>query len=334
MQSPGAFVRKQPHAILVWIALSTVYLVWGSTYLAIRVVVETMPPLLTAGVRFLIAGAIVYLWILARRGRAAVRVTRREVLAASVVGGALLLGGNGLVSIAELTVPSALAALIIASTPLWVILLRAVTGEKVSRLTLGAVAVGFAGVGILVLPGNRPDGVELWGILLLIVAAANWATGSFLSQRLALPGDPFLSTGIQMLCGGAILIAAGLVRGEASSLEVAAFSGASLAGLAYLIVFGSLVAFTAYVWVLQNAPISRVATYAYVNPVVAIFLGWAILSEEITATTLVGAAVILTSVAFTLGKEKVVGPADRPALPEEPVSEDRSGAPAMSTARA
>ncbi len=317
MQTPAAMVRKQPRGVLVWAALGTVYLVWGSTYLAIRVVVETLPPLLTAGVRFLAAGAIVYLWILFRRGRAAVRVSRGELISCSIVGAALLLGGNGMVSLAERTVPSGLASLVIASTPLWVILLRFLTGEKISKVTLVAVGAGFAGIGLLVLPGNRPDGVALSGILLLVLAAASWASGSFVSQRLQLPRDLFLSTGVQMLCGGAILILAGLVGGEAGSLHPETFSRASLLALLYLIVFGSLVAFTAYVWVLQNAPISRVATYAYVNPVVAIYLGWLLLSEEITLTILGGAAVVLTSVAFTLAKETGREPVEEPPIVSE-----------------
>ena len=285
-----------------WSALWTVYLVWGSTYLAIRVVVETLPPLLSAGVRFVTAGLIMFAWLAFRGGLARVRVSLREVGASALVGAALLFGGNGLVSIAELDVPSALAALIIASVPLWVIVLRALFGDRASGGTLVGVIVGFAGVGLLVGSGGS-NGGSLGGVLLLVLASASWAAGSFFSAKLPLPRDPFVSTSVQMLTGGGVLVLGALVRGEFSGLDVSSFSGASLAGLAYLIVFGSLAAFTAYTWLLHNAPISKVSTYAYVNPVVAVFLGWIILSESITAVMLVGAAVIVASVAFIVRHE-------------------------------
>jgi drug/metabolite transporter (DMT)-like permease len=287
---------------MVWLALWTVYIVWGSTYLAIRVTVETLPPLLTAGVRFLIAGAIMYAVLAARRGLEAMRISGRQLLSCALIGAALLLGGNGLVVLAERDVASSLAALIIASVPLWVVLFRWATGDRVSLGTLGSVVVGFAGVAILVLPKGSAEG-NMFGFLLLIAAAVCWATGSFLSTRLSLPSDPLTSTTIQMLCGGAWLLFGGIAMGELGEIDVDGFSGASIAAFLYLIVFGSLFAFTAYVWLLQNAPISKVATYAYVNPVIALLLGWVILSEEITATMLIGAAVIVASVAFIVKRE-------------------------------
>jgi drug/metabolite transporter (DMT)-like permease len=290
-------------AWLVWAALWTVYIVWGSTYLAIRVTVETLPPLLTAGIRFLVAGAIVVGFLAVKRGMPAVRVTKRELGSSALVGGLLLCGGNGLVVLAERDVPSSLAALVIASVPLWVVVFRAVTGDRVPFVTLAGVAVGFVGVAILVLPGDQPGGTTLWGLLLLVVASASWATGSFTSTRLALPQDPFLSTGVQMLCGGAWLSVAGLAMGEASAIDAERFSLASILALVYLIIAGSLAAFTAYVWLLQNAPISKVSTYAYVNPVIALVLGWVILDERLTVPMLVGAGVIVASVAFTVTKE-------------------------------
>jgi drug/metabolite transporter (DMT)-like permease len=315
--------RPRSHSFLVWVALWIVYVVWGSTYLAIRVTVETLPPLMSAGVRFLVAGAVVYAVLRIRRGPEGVRVTRRELVASAAVGTALLLGGNGLVMVAEQSVPSALAALIIASVPLWVVVLRTLTGERVDRGTLAGVAVGFVGVAILVMPGGT-DGARLAGMLTLIAASFFWASGSFYSRRLSLPADPFLSTAVQQLAGGVVVMAFGLGTGELSGLEMSEVSLASALGLAYLIVFGSLLAFTAYTWVLQNAPISQVATYAYVNPVVAIFLGWLILSEEITATILVGAAVIVASVAFIVRKEAAPPTAEGPA---EPIPEAASGPP-------
>ena len=292
----------------VWASLWIVYIVWGSTYLAIRVMVETMPPLLTSGVRFTTAGVIAYAWLRIRRGRAGVRVTRSELAASALIGAALLLGGTGLVSIAEEEVPSGLAALVIASTPLWVVLLRRVFGERISGGTLLGVLVGFIGVGILVVPGEGGGHAPLWGLALLVMAAGSWASGSFFSKRLELPKDPFLSTVMQMLTGGGIMILAGLVRGEAAGLAFDRFSGRSIVAVLYLIFIGSLLAFTAYTWLLQHAPISKVATYAYVNPVIAILLGSVILNEEITTLILVGAALIIASVAFIVRKESA-GPA-------------------------
>jgi drug/metabolite transporter (DMT)-like permease len=294
--------RPRERNTMVWLALWTVYVVWGSTYLAIRISVETLPPLLTAGVRFVVAGTIMYAILAARRGLHAMRVTGRQLLSCVLVGAALLLGGNGLVVLAERDVASSLAALIIASVPLWVVVFRWATGDRVSAGTLAGVAVGFAGVAMLVLPSGSGRGGAL-GLGLLVSAAVCWAAGSFLSTRLVLPADPLLSTTIQMLCGGAWLVAGGIAMGEMATVHVDRFSAASIGAFAYLIVFGSLFAFTAYVWLLQNAPISKVSTYAYVNPVIALLLGWVILSENITVTMLAGAAVIVVSVAFIVRRE-------------------------------
>jgi len=283
--------------------LGIVYVVWGSTYLAIRVVDETMPPLLTSGVRFAIAGAIVYLVLLARRGPRQLQVTRQQVISCAIIGTLLVAGGNGFVMLGELHVPSGVAALIIASVPLWVVLYRRVGGERVPRATLAGVAVGFTGVALLLLPGGSGGGVRLVSLLIVCLAAPCWALGSYLSKRRVLPADPFLSTALQMMLGGAASLIAGAGRGELGGVDVGAFSGRSLAGFAYLIAIGSLVAFTAYVWVLQHAPISKVATYAYVNPVIAIFLGWAILSEHVTGTIVIGATIVVASVAAIVRRE-------------------------------
>lgn len=288
---------------LVWTALWIVYIVWGSTYLAIRVVVETLPPFLSGGVRFLIAGTILYAFLAIKRGVSTIRVTRRELVSCALIGTALLFGGNGLVLVAEQQIASGLAALLIATVPLWVILLRKLTGENVSRGTLFGVAVGFVGIALLVLPGESTTGAETTGVILLLIAALSWASGSFISGKLTLPKDPFTSTAVQMMCGGLSLTIAGLVTGEMVSLDIAEFSSASLWAQLYLITIGSWLAFTAYVWLLQNAPISKVATYAYVNPVIALFLGWIILSETITPLMLVGATVIVASVAGIVRRE-------------------------------
>jgi drug/metabolite transporter (DMT)-like permease len=280
----------------VWGALWTVYLVWGSTYLAIRVMVETMPPLLAAGVRFSVAGAVMVAVLSLRRS---VRPSRPQLLSALLVG-ILLPGANAVVSVAEQEVPSGLAALLIASVPLWVILLRRAAGESVSRASVGAVLVGFAGVALLLRPGEQSGDATVLGLLAVVAAALMWATGSFASPRLSLPSDGLVSTGWQMLLGGLVIVAVGVALGEAGDVQVGEFSARSIVALTYLIAVGSWFAFTAYAWLLQNAPIAKVATYAYVNPVVAILLGWLILDEVVTPITLVGAAIIVVSVALVV----------------------------------
>jgi drug/metabolite transporter (DMT)-like permease len=309
--SAGARAEPAPAAagggvaspVAVWGALGVVYVVWGSTYLAIRVMVETAPPLLAAGARFGLAGLLVLGALALRFGRARVRLTRREWAGCAVVGLLLPAGGNGLVTVAERDVPSALAALIIASVPLWVAVWRAGARERLDRVALLGVLAGFLGVALLLLPGNRPDGATTVGMLLCVLAAASWATGSFLSGRLALPADPFAATGAEMVCGGAVLVACGLAAGEVGELGAGTLALDGVLAFLYLVVFGSLLAYTAYVWLLQHAPVAQVATYAYVNPVVAVLLGWAILDETISGLTLLGAAVIVGSVALTVTRE-------------------------------
>jgi drug/metabolite transporter (DMT)-like permease len=295
--------RRVAPASLVWLCLGIVYVVWGSTYLAIRVAVETMPPLLMGAARFTTAGLLLYA-IARARGAPSVRsLSRKQIGACWVVGSLLAAGGNGVVNVAEQYIPSSLAALVIASVPLWVVVMRRVTGESVPRLTLASVAVGFAGVALLLLPGGATDVGKPIGFVLVLLAAFSWALGSFSSRQLPLPSNALLSTSVQMACGGLTMLVVGLATGEAADVHPSHFSTDSVLAFAYLIFIGSLVAYTAYVWLLQNAPISKVATYAYVNPVIAIFLGWAILSEKITATTLIGATVIVCSVAATVRRE-------------------------------
>ena len=294
---------------MLWAALATIYLVWGSTYLAIRVMVETIPPLLGAGVRFAVAGAV-FLAILRLRGNAErVRITRAQAAGAALAGTLLCFGGNGLVTVAEQEVPSGLAALIIGSVPLWVVIMRLAEGDRPGRGTLAGVVVGFIGLSVLVLPGDRPDGAPLWGVLLIVLAAILWASGSFYSKRMTLPADALVSTAYQMLLGGGAMIVVGLIAGEAADVDPSGFSTDSLLALAYLITFGSMLAYSAYTWLLGNAPISTVTTYAYVNPVIALALGATILSEEITATVLLGAAAIVAAVATVVREEAAATPA-------------------------
>jgi drug/metabolite transporter (DMT)-like permease len=297
-----AAARPQASEWQIWTGLWIVYLVWGSTYLAIRVVVETVPPFLSAGGRFVLAGAAMLAFLAWRRGPSVLRPSRRQLLSCLAVG-VLLMGANAVVSVAEVDVPSSMAALLIASVPLWVILYRRALGDRVAAISVLAVLIGFAGVAILLLPGKQTGGAPLLALLTCVAAAAMWAGGSVASTRLALPSDPFVSGGWQMLLGGGVCLLTGALVGELGDFQPAEFSSRSLVAFAYLVVFGSWLAFTAYAWLLQNAPVSRVATYAYVNPVVAIALGWAILDEAVTATTFAGAAVIVASVAAVVRTE-------------------------------
>ena len=323
--TPAPAKTNASPAWMEWSALWTVYLVWGSTYLAIRIVVETIPPLLSAGVRFILAGLIMYTFLAFRGGWSRMRISLQQLGACTLIGAALLFGGNGVVSLAEQSVPSGLAALIIASVPLWVVILRALFGDRASGGTLVGVAVGFAGVGLLVASSGGSAGGSIGGVLLIVLASISWAAGSFFSKKVPLPADPFVSTSVQMLTGGVVILIAALIHGEFGRVDIEAFSTSSLLALAYLVVAGSLLAFTAYTWLLRNAPISKVATYAYVNPVVAVFLGWIILSENITPMMLAGAAVIVASVAFIVRHEARLkngtvapGDVDKPRFAELP----------------
>ena len=296
------------------LALATIYVVWGSTYLAIRVMVEDIPPLLGAGVRFLIAGGILYAWVALRRPASARRITRRQLAAAAVVGILLMFGGNGMVTLAEKEVPSGLAALLIASEPLWIILLRAsLGGERVPGMTMLSVAIGFAGVALLVLPGDRPEGAPLGWSLVVVLAALLWAGGSFAASRMDRPPDLLTTTAWQMLIGGAFMAVVGLAVGEAGDVHMSEISLDSAAAFVFLVLVGSIAAFTAYNWLLKHVAISTVSTYAFVNPVIAVFLGWLILSEEITGWVVLGTAVIVAAVAFVVlsAAEKAPAAPDR-----------------------
>jgi len=279
-----------------------VYVVWGSTYLAIAIAVQTLPPLLSAGLRHAIAGVLLVVWLLVRHGRTALRIERAEVGGAALVGALLLAGGNGLVVLAERTVPSGLTALVVASVPLWIVVFRLVAGDRIAAPLVGGVLAGFAGVAILVVPRGATGETDPLGLLMVVAASFSWALGTFASPRLRTPRDPLASTAVQMLAGGALLLLGGITVGEPDRADPSGFSTASVAAIGYLVVFGSLVAFSAYTWLLQHAPVSVVATYAYVNPVVAVLLGAVVLSEAVTPSMLVGAAIILAAVAFIVSR--------------------------------
>ena len=284
----AAFARRSPAAVAF--ALATIYLVWGSTYLAIRVTDRTMPPLLMSSVRFLIAGVALYAF--ASRGRA--RPTFREWRAAAIVGAALLLIGNGGVAWAETRLESGLAALIVAIIPLWVALMdRAFFGRRLSATAIAGLVVGFAGVALLVRPGG---GGDVLAILALVGTTAAWAGGSLYARGAPLPESPLLSASMQMLAASLFLGIAGLATGETSGIHADSFSTKPVIAFVYLVLVGSLIAFSAYAWLLKNVRISIVSTYAFVNPVVAVALGTAFLNEEIGWSTLVAGAAIVVAV--------------------------------------
>ncbi|EEP72498.1 integral membrane protein [Micromonospora sp. ATCC 39149] len=308
-------------AALVWTALAIVYVLWGSTYLGIRVAVESLPALASAGLRFGAAAVVLALVLRVRRGAGALRVDRRQLGSAALVGVLLLAGGNGLVVLAEsgppgTAVPSGIAALLVATVPLLVVLLRTVSGDRPRLWTFAGVTLGFLGLILLVLPTGGSGAVPLAGALTVVAGATCWSAGSFLAGRLRMPTDPFVATVYEMVAGAVALAVLAAARGELRDFDPGQVTGRSWLALAYLMVAGSLVAFTAYVWLLHHAPISLVSTYAYVNPVVAVALGALLAAEPITAQVLIGGAVIIAGVALVVSTERLgrpTGAAARPA---------------------
>ncbi len=283
-------------------AFFAVYVFWGSTYLAIKYAIETLPPFLMAGSRFLFAGSILFLW--ARLSKEYETPTLAHWRTSFVVGTLLLLGGNGGVVLAQHFIPSSLAALLVATEPLWIVLLSWLwlgRSRPNWRVALGLL-LGFAGVWMLI--SGRPSGgaassggAGQWiGIIAVIVGAFSWAAGSIYGLRSSVPKSSLLTAGMQMIAGSVSLLLVGLIRGEWSAFDPSAVSFNSLFGVAYLIVFGSLLGFTAYSWLLKNARPSMVATYAYVNPVIAVLLGWLIAGESMTGQMLIGAGIVVGSV--------------------------------------
>lgn len=295
-------------------ALWTVYLVWGSTYVAIKISVRTLPALLSAGLRFLLAGALLAL-ILAVSGRS-LRVTRRELASSALIGLALLTLGVGMVTLAETRIDSSLAAMIVGSVPLQVIVLRALARERVALATRLSVLVGLAGLALVVVPGAEGASNAV-GVAIMLGATVSWSLGSFFGHRLPLPQDGFVATTWEMVTAGVLLLLLGTATGEVGALDAAAFSLESLAAWLYLLVFGSLIGFTAYAWLLRNAPISTVVTHQYVNPLVAIVLGAALLDESLTAATAAGAALIVGAVFVAVRQEHRATDEERALRPVE-----------------
>lgn len=290
-----------PSSLAVWAALLAVYIVWGSTYLAIRFAVQTMPPFLMASARFLVAGTILYVW---RRLKGDPAPTKVEWRSAAIVGLCLLLGGNGGVAWAGRRVDSGVSALLVSSTPLWMALIDALRprGQKPSVQTVLGIVIGFCGIAVLIGPAHLAGGagrVDLLGALALLWAAFAWSAGSLYSRKAHLPSSPLLGTSMEMLVGGAGLLLFGVLVGDLRTLNVAAIAPASWLGLGYLIVFGSWIGFTAYTWLLRVAPTPLVSTYAYVNPVVAVVLGFLIAGEALTARSILATVIIVGAVILT-----------------------------------
>ena len=285
-------------------ALGIVYVVWGSTYLAIRYAIEGFPPLLSAALRFL-AAAVVMLGYLAVRRPAALRATRIQLSTAAVSGILLLAGGNGLVTVAEQRVESGLVALIIACVPLWIVILRLLLRDRPGPTTALGVLIGLAGVAIIFRPGGSGE-VDLGFAALAVLAALSWAIGSLLVTLRPVPADPLTLTTVERAAGGLVLLVGAAARGEFARFAPGEAPASAWLALSYLVVFGSLIAFTAYVWLLGNAPVSIVSTYAYVNPAVAVLLGALIAGERLTGSALAGGLVILAAVALVVTAESRV----------------------------
>ena len=303
----------------VVVALLTVYLVWGSTYLAIKYTVTDLPPLLAMGVRFLVAGALIAGLVLLVLGRPAFRATGPELRTAAVCGLFLVVGGNGLVAIAEQDVDSGLAALLIAGTPLWVVVLRALLHDRPSTATVLGLLLGMTGVAVLLLPGIS-GAAALGPLLLLCLSSVLWSCGTVLATRRPMPADPFVTTVVEMAVGGAAMVLLGSLGGEWGRLDLGAVSTPSWVAFGYLVVVGSLAGYSAYVWLLARAPLSLATTYAYVNPAVAVALGALFLAEPLTPSVLVGGAVIIVAVALVITSESRSRrrPVRSDAVPAEP----------------
>jgi drug/metabolite transporter (DMT)-like permease len=297
---PGAGTHRPASRLALILAFAAVYILWGSTYLAIRVAVEALPPFLMAGTRFLTAGALLYAW--ARWGGAPAPSGRQW--AAALVAGALMLGGgNGGVVWAEKTVPSGLAALVVATVPVWVALADWLRpgGVRPPPIALLGLALGLAGVAWLAGPGTRAEGTGFGaGVVVLVLASLSWSVGTVFTRHAPRPRSALLGAGMQMLAGGCVLALGGLFAGEATRFDPARVTAASLWAVVYLVMFGALVAYTAYAWLLNHVRPTLVATYAFVNPVVAVLLGWALAGERLPPEALTAGGVVVVAVALVV----------------------------------
>ena len=296
----------------VWFALVTVYLVWGSTYLGIALVIDTAPALLSMGLRFMCAFVVLAIILIIAKGKNALRVTFPELLSSMFLGGLLLGFGIGNLSLAEQYVPSGVAALIIAALPIWVTIFQRIAGVKTRKITLAGIFIGLLGVAIIVLPGGTgpapgadPDKVKFWMFMILIGNIA-WAFGTFMTQRIPIPKDPFVLTAYEMLFGGLAISVASYWKGERFSLElISNMSVTSKWAWIYLVLIGSIMGYGAYIWLLNNTSLSLASTYAYVNPVIAVLLGLIVLNEPVAWPLFLGGVVVLSGVALVVSGERL-----------------------------
>lgn len=294
---------------MTWLSLWTVYLIWGSTYFAIAYVIESMPPLLAMGIRFLIAGLLLALIISFRQGVGELKIPSAEMRSSLLMGFLLLGFGIGTVSIAQAYVPSGIVALIIAALPLWIAIFRTISGERLAKTSWLGLAIGFAGVALLLKPGSISPVSEIENsklflfMLLVLLGNIGWALGTFLAPRFPLPKNTLVFTAYEMLAGGASLTLAGFIKGESISDFLDATSWSWL-WFVYLIIFGSIAAYSAYLWLVANAPVSLTSTYAYVNPVIAVALGATFLDELITSQYVIGGSIILIGVILVVSVER------------------------------
>jgi len=295
---------------MTWLSLWTVYLIWGSTYFAIAYVIESMPPLLAMGIRFLIAGLLLALIISFRQGVGELKIPRAEMRSSLLMGFLLLGFGIGTVSIAQAYVPSGIVALIIAALPLWIAIFGTISGERLAKTSWLGLAIGFAGVALLLKPGSISPVSEIENsklflfMLLVLLGNIGWALGTFLAPRFPLPKNTLVFTAYEMLAGGASLTLAGFIKGESISDFLDATSWSWL-WFVYLIIFGSIAAYSAYLWLVANAPVSLTATYAYVNPIIAVALGAIFLDELITGAYAIGGLIILIGVILVVSAERI-----------------------------
>jgi drug/metabolite transporter (DMT)-like permease len=330
MSPPATTARDRstrPATWLIWVALGIVYVIWSTTYLGIRITNETLPPLIAAGTRFVIAGAVLFAVTTRRSSAEGDPVGRTQWWAAFLVGAGLIAGGNGSVVLAERTVPSGTVALIFALVPLWIALYDRFVGHQ--RLPLRVVVglvLGFVGAALLV-DDARVGGVPLSGLLLAVAASMSWAAGSLAARGARLPHRPFVGNAMVMMAGGALSLLWGIMRGELALVDPDRFSTASLLALLYLVVFGSWIAFSAYLWLLRNARTSLVATYAWVTPMLAVYLGHLIADEKLRGRSLIAGAVVLAAVALTVSAGSVARDDRRSHVREERRTEDEAEVP-------
>lgn len=301
-------MRQLSKSTMTWAALWTVYVIWGSTYFAIAYVIETMPPLLGMGIRFLLAGVLLFLFVFLTKGWSEINIPRPQILTSTVMGFVLLGFGLGNVAVAEKHVPSGIVALIIAALPLWIAIFRTISGERPSRLSWLGLIIGFLGVALLLKPGSvkavsgESSSTVVFFMFMVLIGNIGWALGTYLAPRFPLPKNALVFTAYEMLAGGVSLTIAGYINGERLS-DVLDASAWSWLWFGYLVFFGSIIAYSAYLWLVTNAPVSLTATYAYVNPIIAVALGAIFLDEVITINYAIGGAIIVLGVLIVVSAE-------------------------------